>query len=287
MLDGSHLPTLQRSRGRASASFAHLRGAVRLVDLHQSGSARIMLPRTAGPVPEAVFLNTSGGLTDGDTLSFGLHIGEGARVLATTQTSERAYAARRDAAQVSVTATVLAGGRLDWLPQETILYQSSNLSRRTEVDLGPGAQCLLAETIILGRHAMGEIVTDAHLQDHRMIRRNGRPVWAETLHLTPEVLTSPSPALLGGARALAVVCLVAQGAEDAVAPLRAALTQAGTTGAVSGWDGKCVVRLVASNGWPLRQQLARILHILSGRNLPRVWQSATPTAIGPSIGEPS
>jgi urease accessory protein len=282
MLDGAHLPTLQRSRGRASASFAQVRGAVRLVDLYQSGSAKILLPRTAGDVPEAVFLNTSGGLTDGDTLSLALHIGQGARVLATTQTSERAYAARRDAAHVSVTATVLAGGRLDWMPQETILYQSSNLSRRTEVDLAPGAECLLAETIILGRHAMGEVVTDAHLRDHRMVRRNGSPVWAETLHLTPEVLTSPSPALLGGARALAVVCLVAQGAEDAVAPLRAALTHPGTTGAVSGWNGKCVVRVVATDGWPLRQQLAQILHILSGRSLPRVWQMAPPIQ---SIGD--
>ncbi len=273
MLDGSHLPILQRSRGHALASFACLRGAVRLVDLHQSGSAKVMLPRTAGPVPEAVFLNTSGGLTDGDTLSFGLHVGEGARVLATTQTSERAYAARRDPAEVSVTATVLAGGRLDWMPQETILYQSSNLSRRTEIDLGTGAECLLAETIILGRHAMGEVVTHAHLRDHRIIRRNGRPVWAETLHLTPDILTSPSPALLGDARALAVVCLVAQGAEDAVGPLRAALPHI----AVSGWDGKCVVRLTARDGWSLKQTLAQILHILSGRPLPRVWQTGAPS----------
>ena len=279
MLDGAHLPTLQRSTGRASASFVLSRGAVRLADLRQSGSARIMLPRSDGTVPEAVFLNTSGGLTDGDHLSFGLSVGDHSRVLATTQTAERAYAARpnetrRDPARVSITATVGAGGRLDWMPQETILYQSSHLVRRTEVDLAADAQCLLAETIILGRQAMGEVVTDARLTDHRRVRRLGRPVWAETLHLTPQVLTSASPALLNGARAMAVVCLIAQGAEDATSPVRAALTQDGAQGAASGWDGKCVVRLTATDGWPLKQQLARILHIMSARNLPRVWQSA-------------
>ena len=83
------------------------------------------------------------------------------------------------------------------------------------------------------------------------------------------MLTSASPALLNGARALAVVCLVAQGAEDAVGPVRTALD----FGAAPGWDGRCIVRLSAADGWPLRQQLARVLHILTGRALPRVWQS--------------
>ena len=126
MLDGTHLPTLQRSAGRASAAFVLARGAVRLADLRQSGSARIMLPRSDGTVPEVVFLNTSGGLTDGDHLSFGLSIGDHCRILATNQTAESAYAARPnetrdDPAQVDITATVGAGGRLDWMPQETIL----------------------------------------------------------------------------------------------------------------------------------------------------------------------
>ncbi len=84
---------------------------------------------------------------------------------------------------------------------------------------------------------------------------------------TPDTLVSDGPALLNGARAFAVVCLIAQGAEDAVAPLRAALPGL----AVSGWDGKCIARLTAPDGWPLKTQLAQILHILTGRPLPRVW----------------
>ena len=177
-----------------------------------------------------------------------------------------------DSARDSFNSYTAFSSRLDFF--NSPLYQSSHLSRRTEVDLAADAQYLLADTVLLGRLAMGDVVTDARLTDHRMIRRLGRPVWAETLHLTPQVLTSTSPALLNGARAMAVVCLVAQGAEDATSPVRAALTHDGTQGAVSGWDGKCVVRLTATDGWPLRQQLARILHIMSGRNLPRVWQSA-------------
>lgn len=270
-LDTIFHPPHQRSRGRGFASFALRNGAARLVDLHQSGSAKVMLPRTAGPEPEVVFLNTSGGLTGGDDITFALDLGPGCRATATTQTAERAYATTGTTARMTVTATVAAGGRLDWVPQETLLYQHSHLTRTTTIDLAGDAECLLAEVVILGRPAMGERVTDTRLTDTRLITRQGRPVWAETLHLTPQVLGNPSPALLNGARAFAVVCLIATGAADAVPALRAALDPA--MGAVSGWNGKCVIRLAAGDGWPLKQQLARLLHILTGRSLPRVWAS--------------
>ncbi len=267
MLDAHHPPPHQRSRGRGFASFAGAQ--TRLVDLHQSGSAKVMLPRTAGPIPEVVYLNTSGGLTGGDQIDYALDLGPGCRALATTQTAERAYASTGETARMTFTATVAAGARLDWMPQETLLYQSSHLTRRTTIDLAADAECLLAEMVILGRPAMGETVTNARLTDHRQITRAGRTVWAESLSLTPDVLTSPSPALLHDARAFAVICLVAQGAEDAVTPVRAALA----FGAASGWDGKCVVRLAAPDGWSLKRQVAKVLHILTGQALPRVWAS--------------
>jgi len=259
--------SMQRSRGEAFASFSRLGTQTKLVDLHQSGSAKIMLPSQRGMSPEVVFINTSGGLTGGDKLTLRLDLHADACVLATTQTAERAYASTEAPAKISFSATVGQGAHLDWMPQETILYQYSHLSRQTEIDLAPGASCLVAETVVLGRAAMGETLTNARFHDHRMIRRAGRLVWADTTQLSPETLTSPSAALLHGARAFAVVCLVAQGAQDAVAALRAAVPLA----AVSGWDGKCVVRLTATDGWPLKQILARILRILSGRSLPRVW----------------
>lgn len=226
-----------------------------------------MLPCQRGVSPEVVFLNTSGGLTGGDELAMRLDLASDAHVQATTQTAERAYASTGAPARMRFSATIAKGAHLDWIPQETILYQHSHVSRRTEIDLEPGASCLLAETVVLGRAAMGETLVDARFHDHRMIRRAGRPVWADTMQLSSETLTLHSAALLHGARAFAVVCLVAQAAQDAVAALRAAVPLA----AVSGWDGKCVVRQTATDAWPLKQSLARILRILGGRSLPRVW----------------
>ena len=263
--------TMQRSHGTAFASFRCLDGRARLVDLAQSGSAKAMLPRVAG-VPEVVFLNTSGGLTDGDALSYGLDLAAGCRVTATTQTAERVYASRGAAARAKVSAVVGAGGHLDWLPQETILFQSCHLARDTQVDLAADASCLLCETIVLGRPAMGEILTDARLTDARMVRRAGRPVWAETVRVDASVLADASAALLGQARGFAVIALIAPGAEDALPRLRAALTVAGCEAAASAFDGKCIARIVARDGWPLKQQVALALAALRVGPLPRVWQ---------------
>ena len=263
---------MQRSQGRAFVGFAARNGSAKLATLHQSGSAKAMLPRVAGSVPEVVFLNTSGGLTGGDTLVYHLDIPAKTEVTATTQTAERGYATTGGQARVSVTARVGAGGRLNWLPQETLIYEAANVSRETTVDLDAGATCLMVETIVLGRHAMGERPTTARLTDHRMIRREGRPVWTETLKLDETALSLTSqPAILGGARAFAVIALVAPGAQDATGSIRSLLTEPGCQSAASGWDGKLLVRILAHDGWPLRRQTARVLRALN-RTLPRVWQ---------------
>ena len=262
---------MQRSHGSAFASFRCLDGHAHLVDLAQSGSAKAMLPKVAD-VPEVVFLNTSGGLTDGDALSYSLDLAAGCRVTATTQTAERVYASRGAAARAKVSAVVGAKGHLDWLPQETILFEASHLARETQIDLAAEASCLLCEAVILGRHAMGETLSNARLTDARMVRRAGRPIWAETVRLEASVLADASAALLGQARGFAVIALIAQGAEDALPRLRAALTHPGCEAAASAWDGKCIARIVARDGWPLKQQIAQALAALRVGPLPRVWQ---------------
>jgi urease accessory protein len=56
------------------------------------------------------------------------------------------------------------------------------------------------------------------------------------------------------------------------AALRRVLDEPGTRAAASGWDGKCVMRVIARDGWPLRRQMIRALEVLGQAPLPRVWQ---------------
>ncbi len=107
-----------------------------------------------------------------------------------------------------------------------------------------------------------------------MVVQAGRPVWAEVLLIDQAVLArSHSPVLLDGAQALGVVAFVARGAEDATGPLLALPAIPGARLAVSGWDGRCLARVLAQDGWSLRKSMAQIIKSLSGRPLPRVWAS--------------
>jgi urease accessory protein len=132
---------------------------------------------------------------------------------------------------------------------------------------------LLLESVVLGRAAMGEDVQALALRDNRRITRGGAPVFLEPLVLDGASLAHPGQdAILGGARAFATLILCAQGAEDALGPVRAALTD-DTQAAASAYDGKLVVRLLAADGWPLRRQILSLLHVLRrGVPPPRVWQ---------------
>ncbi|MEZ5797523.1 MAG: urease accessory protein UreD [Paracoccaceae bacterium] len=257
----------QRSSGRAEVTLAPDGRPLRLF---QQGSAKAIL--LAGPRPEITYLNTSGGLAGGDRLALTLELPAGGVATATTQTAERAYRATDEAAQVDVRLRLGPGAHLDWLPQETILFNRSRLNRRTRVDLAPGAGCLLAETVILGRAAMGEAVEELEFRDRREVWRCGRPLWVDPLHLTGPALAGP--ATLAGARAFATLALIRDGAGDLLAPLRAALDEAGCWGAASALPGRLMVRLMAPAALPLRRQLIRAQAVLRpGLPLPRVWQA--------------
>jgi urease accessory protein len=259
----------QRARGSARVALSRDGGRTRLERLAQAGSAKAFLPDVHRAVPEVVFLNTAGGLTGGDRLSFAVDLGPGAAAVAATQTAERAYRSAGGAAAMEVRLTLGAGASLDWLPQETILFDGAALTRTTRADLGPGARVLMAESLVLGRAAMGETVRRVALTDRREVWRGGVPVVIDAFRLEDDTLVA-RPALLAGDRAIGVLWLVDQGAEDAVGALRAAL---GPDAGVSGWDGRCAVRLAAQDGLTLRRKVAAALHVLRrGAPLPRVWQ---------------
>lgn len=269
-------PAHQRMRGVAEVAMARRRGATRLTGLAQSGAAKAMLPRVHGADPEVVLLNTAGGLTGGDNLRYALSLGDGARAVATTQTAERAYCSLPELppARLDVEITVGAGGHLSWLPQETILFDGAALHRRTRIDLAEGASCLACESVVLGRAAMGETVARLDFRDWREIRRAGAPVYLDPFAFGQGNLAKrDGVATLGGARAMASVVFVGEDAADRLEPLRGLIDSApgDVEAAASAWQGRMVLRALATDAQPLRRLLSAVLAQLGG-GLPRVWQ---------------
>ena len=166
-MEGLILPNLQRARGQVGLSMRNSK----LDKLYQSGCAKLMLPKTYGEMTEAVLLNTAGGITGGDRLDINIEAESGA-VIVTTQTAERLYKSSTEPAKLRVNLSAKRAATLHWMPQETILFDGAELDRTIDLDMSSDSRCLLAETIILGREAMGEHITDCHFTDNwRLLSR--------------------------------------------------------------------------------------------------------------------
>lgn len=265
------LPKMQRARGHSRISFKR-RDKISCLDrLFQEGCAKIRLPRMLDAIPEAVLINTAGGLTGGDSLTTKISLNAGAQAVMTTQACERIYRSTGSDAEVLTRVELAKGARFDWLPQETILFDGGRLSRRFEADLAEGTELLAVEALVLGREAMGETVTSGLFRDRWRIRQNGKLLFADDLRLSGDIAAlAAEQAALGGNRAIATVLLVTEDADQLLDPLRDVI---GDAGGASAWDGKLVARLAAPDSLTLRRSLIPALAVLlGGRALPKVWQ---------------
>jgi urease accessory protein len=272
----AHVP-LQRAAGAGRIAVKAEDGVTRLARLYQDGCAKIRLPTDhAARGLEAVLINTSGGLTGGDRMSWRVDAQPGARLTLTTQACEKIYRARPGPggdghAEVAVSLNAQPGARIDWLPQETILFDGAALRRTLEADLAADARLLAVEAVVLGRTAMGETVRRGALRDRWRIRREGRLIFADDLRLEGPVadIAVLAPTLAGG-KAFAALLLVADDAERFLAPVRAAI---GSAGGASAFDGKLFARIVADDGLSLRRALLPAIERLrDGEPCPRVWR---------------
>lgn len=265
---------LQRVAARGRLSVRNRSGRTRIAELYQEGAAKIRMPATSADPLEAVLINTAGGLTGGDRIAWEVEIGDGASASLTTQACEKVYRSSGGHAQTNCTMTVGAGGRLAWLPQETIVFDRAAFRRYIEVELADGAEALLVEATIFGRRAMGEAVGQAEFRDRWRIRRGGKLVHAEDFAIGPDVAaTLARSAVTGGSVALATVLLVNGRAS---VHLDAVRSEIGEHGSASSWEvagsGKLLARLYAEDGYSLRKRLIPLIELLNGEaGLPKLW----------------
>jgi len=263
------LPNHQRARGLGRIDTQFLDGRTRLTMLFQEGCAKIRLPHTDDASLQAVLINTAGGLTGGDEVDWQVNAAPGARMVLTTQACERVYRSLGDDARVRTHVSVGAGAHLDWLPQETILFEGSRLDRSLEVDLAPDASFFAIEAILLGREAMGEAARNARLRDNWRIRRNGRLIHAEATRLSAVPAERDGLSLLAGANAFATLLYVGADAELKLDRVRAGLVG---DAAASVIGERLVIRAMAPSGLALRRIITPIIALLSGAGaLPRLW----------------
>ncbi len=241
------------------------RAGGRLLRLHQQGCMKILLPRGRA---EAVVVNTAGGITGGDRLAVRIEAGRDEALTVTTQAAERVYRSAGGTGQVDNELTLAQGARLDWLPQETILYEGSSLARRLSVRMAAGATLLALESLVFGRAAHGETLRHVSLRDQWRIWRDQRLIHAEAVRLDA---MPASDATLAGIGASATLVVVAAAAEDACETARA-LVPEGAVAGVTALPGMLVARFLAPSSQALRAALIPMIRHFRAGPPPRVWQ---------------
>jgi urease accessory protein len=112
------------------------------------------------------------------------------------QAAEKVYRSAGTATtRIGTALEVGAGGWLEWLPQETILFADCRLDRRLSLDLAGDGRAMAGEILVFGRIARGERTRTGLVHDVIEVRRSGRLVWADALHLEGDygrVLDSPA-----------------------------------------------------------------------------------------------
>jgi urease accessory protein len=214
----------QRARGALSVSFKRRGDASVLDGLRQEGCLKARFPRVEPDAwATAVTLNSSGGIAGGDRLSLSFGVGVGARACIAAQAAERFYRSVPGGApsEVRTRLSVAAGAAMEWLPQETILFDRSALDRRLEVDVAPDGWFLGVESLVFGRAAMGEQVEQGWLRDLVRIRRGGVLLLHDAIRMEGALAaTLARPAVAGGTRAVATLVYVAPDAEARLADVR-------------------------------------------------------------------
>lgn len=248
------------------------RGSRSVIDgFRQSGSMKCLFPRQVQNGLDAVLVNTAGGVTGGDHFQVSAYAQRGTELTLTTQACERAYRAQQDTTgRVRTSLRVGDGARLNWLPQETILFDGSALDRKLRVELADNAHLLLVEPLIFGRAAMGELVKSALLNDRIEIRRNGRPQYLDAVRLNGDLDAHMAQRFVGrGALAMASVVMIDPRAEAHLRTLRDLLPD--TAGASLFHDDTLVLRCLAEDSFELRRTLIPVLKHLGNGPLPRCW----------------
>jgi urease accessory protein len=263
---------LQRASGESRVAFDLRGGRTRLGDLYQRDPCRVLFPAPeTGEPPLAVLLTTSGGVTDGDSLKMAIEIGPGASAVATTQAAEKIYRAAKGDGHCAIDVAVRVGGDavLDWLPQETIVFEGARLKRRTVAEVEPGGSLLACEMVVLGRAASGETFTKGLLLDSWSVRRTGRLAWTDALRVEGQ---TPTGAGFGAANALATVIGVWDEPQPLFEKARGLLESAAgdVRAGVTLVNGVMVARLLGE-ATMVRHAAIRFLSDFRGRRLPRVW----------------
>ncbi len=266
-------------------------GATRTVmtERNHFGPLRILKPLypETDAICHAVIVHPPGGIVAGDSLAVDLRVDSGAHALATTPGAQKWYRSTGAAASATTRLHVADDAHLEWMPQETMVFDGARAKQTLEIRLASKAIFFGWEMLCLGRTTRGErFATGEFRQSIRLVRADGgAPLWRECMVLTGNDPLMSSPLGFRGLPVTATAWIALPDFEsglvsaDVLAAVRAELGEAPLAAASSPEAGVIVIKAMGAAPEAVRNLLIgvwkRIRLQVFGREpqLPRIWST--------------
>ena len=228
-------------------------------------------------------LHPPGGLAGGDDVELRVRVGTDAAALVTMPASTKFYRTAGAASRLVNRLSVAAGGALEWLPPETILFGGSHAQLCTEIRLDSTAAFIGWEAIVLGRPSSGDRFAVGVFEQRLELYVDDRPVLLERFAAGAGDAALAAPwGLDDEANSASLIAYPAD--EDVLTAVREALAEAAhprdaCRAGASLVDSVLVVRGLAPKTAALRRRLEAAWRALAppllGRPAlsPRIWNT--------------
>lgn len=287
LLPNSQPPTPKSPwQGHLQLEFSHRPGETILSRSYAEAPLKVQRPfyPEGAKVCHTVMLHTAGGIVGGDRLAYAIHLNPQAQALLTTATATKVYRSNGQPARQTIQIQVAEAAYLEWLPQETIVFNGADYRQDLRVELGPGATWMGWDITRLGRSARGEQFLAGEWRSHTEVWQQGKLLWVDPQWLMGGSEMLESPHGLAGYPVVGSFALIGQSvSKELVEKVRSLWAEsrngennceAGVTRLMSGllcrYRGRSTLeaRLWFIQVW----QLLRLSGLQRPVCLPRVWQ---------------
>lgn len=164
------------------AQLAYLDGKTRLGKTSHFGPLRVQRAfYPEGDICAHLYLlHPPGGLVAGDYLTISLHLQPHAQALMTTPSAGKIYnniTERKQFQKVSL--KIEEGAVLEWMPQETLVFDGAEGELITEIELHGKAQFMGWDIVCLGRPSSEDWFERGSIRQAISIQQNGQPLFIE------------------------------------------------------------------------------------------------------------
>ena len=266
--------------GKLNLVYADRLNSTQLIYSHNQAPLKVQRPfyPEGTKICHSVILHTAGGVVGGDRLSSNIHLQANAQALITTATASKIYGTNGLQARQNIEIQVDAGACLEWLPQETIVFNGAIYRQDLRVELAPGGSWLGWEITRFGRTARGEKFLQGEWRSHTEIWQEGVPLWIDRQYLPGSEAVFHSPhGLAGQPIAGSLVWVGSDISGEMLAKMRSLWDGSGEVGMTRLQNGfLCRYRGASTsevrNWFTVVWELLRGDFLHRGGCVPRVWQ---------------